>query len=177
MHLLEYNESSHQINSSMVCIISLLRPRDIYVVNSLWPSDTIWHHSTLSSLVQVKAWRLFVAKPMLYCRSTHRNKIQWYFIQNLNIFNKQNAFQNVVYKIVAILFRSQCLNSVRSRYVLTWIYEVPVKWTQPWLNPLRAKFFRGNKSIYLHFMSILSTDMTQVIGILPHERPKLGYFS
>ena len=37
------------------------------------------------------------------------------------------------------------------------------------LNPLRAKFFRGN--IYLHFMSLLHIDMTQVLKILPRVRP------
>ena len=41
-------------------------------------------------------------------------------------------------------------------------------------NPLHVKFFRGNKNIYLHFISILHIDKTQVIGILPHE--KLTYF-
>ena len=36
------------------------------------------------------------------------------------------------------------------------------------LNPLRAKFFGGNKNIYLHFMSFLHIDMTQVFEIFPH---------
>ena len=45
------------------------------------------------------------------------------------------------------------------------------------INPLHAKFFRGNKNIYLHFMSILYIDMTQVIGIFPHERPRLVFFT
>ena len=39
-------------------------------------------------------------------------------------------------------------------------------------NPLRANFFRGNKNIYLHFMSFLHTDMTQVVEILPRGRQK-----
>ena len=30
------------------------------------------------------------------------------------------------------------------------------------INPLHAKFFRGNKNIYLHFMSFLHIDMTQL---------------
>ena len=34
-------------------------------------------------------------------------------------------------------------------------------------NPLRAKFFRGNINIYLHFVSFLHIDMTQVVEILP----------
>ena len=43
------------------------------------------------------------------------------------------------------------------------------------LNPLRAKFFRGNINIYLHFMSLLHIDMIQVRKILPQVRPVLTY--
>ena len=35
------------------------------------------------------------------------------------------------------------------------------------INPLRAKFFWGNINIYLHFMSFLHIDWTQVLKILP----------
>ena len=42
--------------------------------------------------------------------------------------------------------------------------------TQYIINPLRAKFFRGNINIYLHFMSFLHIDMTQVLKILPQVR-------
>ena len=35
------------------------------------------------------------------------------------------------------------------------------------LPQLNAKFFRGNKNIYLHFMSFLHVDMTQVVEIIP----------
>ena len=35
------------------------------------------------------------------------------------------------------------------------------------LNPLRAKLFKGNKNIYLHFMSFLHIDLTRVLKILP----------
>ena len=35
------------------------------------------------------------------------------------------------------------------------------------INPLRAKFFRGNINMYLHFVSFLHIDMTQVLKILP----------
>ena len=44
------------------------------------------------------------------------------------------------------------------------------------LNLLCAKFFRGNKNIYEHFMLFLYIDMTQVIGILPHGRRRLCLF-
>ena len=42
-------------------------------------------------------------------------------------------------------------------------------------NPLRAKFFRENINIYLHFMSLLHIDMTHVLKILPQVRPGLTY--
>ena len=45
------------------------------------------------------------------------------------------------------------------------------------LNPLHAKFFRGNINIYLHFVSFLHIDATQVVEILPQIRqePYLFY--
>ena len=44
-------------------------------------------------------------------------------------------------------------------------------------NPLRAKFFRGNINIYLHFVSFLYIDMTQVVEILPQitQEPTYSY--
>ena len=42
-------------------------------------------------------------------------------------------------------------------------------------NPLRAKFFRGNINIYLHFVSFLHIDTTQVVEILPQIRQELTY--
>ena len=38
------------------------------------------------------------------------------------------------------------------------------------VNSLRAKFFRGNINIYLHFVSLIHIDMTQVLKILPRVR-------
>ena len=38
------------------------------------------------------------------------NKLQWKFIQNSNIFIQENAFENVVRKLVAILPQPQCVN-------------------------------------------------------------------
>ena len=39
-----------------------------------------------------------------------------------------------------------------------------------YINPLPAKFFRGNINIYLHFMSFLHIHLTQVLKILPQVR-------
>ena len=40
--------------------------------------------------------------------------------------------------------------------------------TASFFNPLRAKFLRENINIYLHFMSFLHTNKTQVVEI-PHR--------
>ena len=45
------------------------------------------------------------------------------------------------------------------------------------LNPLRAKFFRKNINIYLHFVSYLHIDTTQVVEILPQIRQEPTYFT
>ena len=43
------------------------------------------------------------------------------------------------------------------------------------INPWRAKFFRGNMNIYLHFVSFLHISMTQVVEILPQIRQEPAY--
>ena len=43
------------------------------------------------------------------------------------------------------------------------------------VNPLRAKFFRGNINIYLHLMSFLHTNKTQVVEIPPRVRQGPAY--
>ena len=54
--------------------------------------------------------------------------------------------------------------------------SLPTHITRPqWVHPLRARFFREDKNIYLHFMSILHIDITQAIEILPQARQELIY--
>ena len=52
------------------------------------------------------------------------------------------------------------------------LHAVCAQWQLFYLepNPLHAKFFRRNKNIYLHFMSFLHIDMTQVVEVLPQLR-------
>ena len=42
-------------------------------------------------------------------------------------------------------------------------------------NPVRAKLFKGNRNIYLHFMSFLHINMTQAVEIIPQVRQELTY--
>ena len=43
------------------------------------------------------------------------------------------------------------------------------------INPLRAKFLRENINIYLHFVSYLHIDTTQVVEIPPQIRQEPTY--
>ena len=69
----------------------------------------------------------------------------------LKIFFQENALKNAVCKISARFLRLQSV------------------------NPLRAKFFRGKINIYLHFVSFLHIDATQVFEILPQIRQEPTY--
>ena len=44
-----------------------------------------------------------------------------------------------------------------------------------YVNPLRAKFFRGNINIYLHLVSFLHIDTMQVVEILPQIKQEPTY--
>ena len=44
-------------------------------------------------------------------------------------------------------------------------------------NPLRAISFRENRNIYLHFMSFLHTNKTQVVEIPPLVRQGPAYYT
>ena len=43
------------------------------------------------------------------------------------------------------------------------------------VNPLRAKLFRGNINIYLHFASYLHIDTMKVVEIIPRIRQEPTY--
>ena len=57
------------------------------------------------------------------------------------------------------------------------LQNMEIFYQQNILNPLRAKFFRGNINIYLHFVSYLHIDKTQVVEILPQIRQEPTYSS
>ena len=65
------------------------------------------------------------------------------------------------------------VNGLVSSDALTSTGRVMLKFVSLIITPLRAKFFRGNKNMYLHFRSLFHTDMTQVVEILPQVRPIL----
>ena len=67
------------------------------------------------TLVDIKACRLGLV-PSYYLSQcwnivdcTLSNKLQWHFNRNFSTFIQENAFESVVCKMAAILFRSQCV--------------------------------------------------------------------
>ena len=80
-------------------------------------------------------------------------------------------------KILIIKFIN--INSLLQQYISCWVNVILAlgKYHKQWsnLNPLRAKFYRGNINIYLHFMSFLHIDLTQVLKILPQVREGRTY--
>ena len=72
--------------------------------------------------------------------------------------------ENDIIVYVVLLFLMYFINL----YVYIYIRSHP-SWNEAF-NPLRAKFFRGNINIYLHFVSFLHIDATQVVEILPQVK-------
>ena len=58
---------------------------------------------------------------------TLRNKFQWKFNQNLNIFIQENALGNVVCEMTSILSRPQCVNR---QHTITWASDDQDLWYQ-----------------------------------------------
>ena len=57
---------------------------------------------------------------------TLRNKLQWNLNQNSCVFIHENAFENVVWKMAAILSRPQCADTL----LLTHNYVIKLFWDQ-----------------------------------------------
>ena len=49
------------------------------------------------------------------------NKLQWNFNQNVDIFIQENAFENVVWEMLAILSGPQCVDNIVLPYTTYYI--------------------------------------------------------
>ena len=136
---------------------------------------------------------------------TFMNKLQWNYNRNWNIFIQENALKNGVCEMASILSWPQCVNSLwPSDHMVTYFWVSIGNGCQPlpetiltshqwgsvaptsgqfhkkfsryqFINPLLAKFFRGNINIYLHFVSFLYFDTMQVVEMLPQIRQEPSY--
>ena len=111
--------------------------------------------NNIAALVQIMAWRqpgdkplsesMMVRLPAHICVTrpqwvnwTIRNKLQWNFNGNSNIFIQENALENVVCEMASILSRPQCVNPFHATLtktyiyilchssILTWVVEMPL---------------------------------------------------
>ena len=114
----------------------------------------------------------------------------WYDVlrRKLCVFLLQITFSNGSVKGISvksiICLSVHALNWYHCDYVI-WRYETHIffarpswqinLWDQPQLYPLRAKCFRGSINIYLHFVSNLHIDTTQVVEIRPQIRQEPTY--
>ena len=107
------------------------------------------------------AWRLVSTKPlsepMLEYNWTLRNKIQWNFNRNSNIFMQENVSENVFCKMVAILSQPQCVKNWTTPQVwLPWAtrdwmgatrflvpFQVPYYFQLLWHDTMRETLISG----------------------------------
>ena len=88
-------------------------------LNSLWPSDIMWWHRCFT-LVQVMACCLTAPSHYhnlcwLLVNWTTGNKFQWNLNRHKRNFLQEKAVENVVWKMPFILFKPQCVNTLRLR--------------------------------------------------------------
>ena len=121
-------------------------------------------HQPRPSLVQIMAWRKTSCIITNWPLNMLRNKLQ------SNYF----AFENGVWKMWS-MSRAQCVKSTEHEDAEKVLWLISPRDIKYYLNPLCAKFFRGNKYIYLHFVSFLHIDTTQIVEILPQIRQEPTY--
>ena len=120
--------------------ICITRP---LIVNSSHPSTAYMCQWTVPALVQVMACHLFSAKPLpepvlTFVNWSLRNKLQWNLNRNTKLFIQENAFENVVCKMAAILSWLQWAEYYHNKTVhISWnichspmFYRLGKKWGQ-----------------------------------------------
>ena len=105
-----------------------MQDKKFQCINSLRPSDAYMHQQIRPSLVEIMACRLVGAKPLSepmleYCKySNLTNKLQSNLKRNSYIFIQENSFENVVWKMAAILSQPQCVNQLPVELALAVIH-------------------------------------------------------
>ena len=96
-----------------------------------------------------------LSEPILEYHSTLRNRLEWHLNWNSYIL-QENAFQNVVSKILVILYRLQCVNKPQARCFLYPDIStfLGVRVTKPVSSiPLFSHFFRVIKILVIYWIS------------------------
>ena len=93
--------------------------------NSLKPSDSIWRDGSESLLDQVMACHLLGTNPlparlMIYCQVDPWKQTSVKYQSKHIQFQSIKSLENVVCKMLAILFWHQCLNCAMTRWLCWW---------------------------------------------------------
>ena len=80
------------------------------IFNSSPPSAAYMRQCIGSALIEIMACRLFgtqpLSQPMLgYCQLDPCEQIRWNFNQNTQLFIQENAYENIICEMMAILSR------------------------------------------------------------------------
>ena len=132
---------SHQ-SIKLAWKIQFKSPRSQELTRWVWMTHICWNIINFDALAQASDFRIERRQVVFLCwmqdsnpgsqKPNFWNKLQWNFDWILNIFIKENAFQNVVCKMASILSGPQ--------YVKSWLWmgptsspsPVPFPVTLPW---------------------------------------------
>ena len=176
--------------------IAFCRPPSTGLI-PLWYHWKIWWMFRQCRHCNAKYWNLRLLKHSLFCLKFYFLFFQNYHLtQHMVMLWNSNAWLvlckgNSWWQIdsphkgpvtwIFYDFFVGCWNKMLEKESSCWWFEttwllcaVIVMWTLH-VNHLCAKFFRGNINMYLHFMSFLDIDLTQVLKILPQVREGLTY--
>ena len=110
-----------------------------------------------STLVQVMAW----------CRQATSHYLSQCLSRSLSLYGVSRP---------QWVNKSACLGKCKL-FALLWKSSYCVSWYPCVSSHFACKIFSENKNIYLHIISFLHIDMTQVVGILPSVRQGIACFT
>ena len=109
---------------------------------------------------------------------TLRNKLQWNFNWNSNIFIQENAFESVVWEMAAILSRPQCVKDGREVCSLNDIKN----WKQLWalldpFSPLYLNIFLWGFQYSWYVENVISLlVLCKILSLVCYQQPMLQFF-
>ena len=81
------------------------------------------------------------------------------------------TFANNIFKQISLNKNDCILNKIVAKFLFTEVIDD----ASASVHPLRVKFFRRNRNIYLHSVPFIHIDKMQVVEILPQTRQESRY--
>ena len=161
---------------------------------SKWGPETIrdtlkynywrYHNIFFSSLPSDLHKMQIISHECKPCLRPKASKLKWQWLNHLTQslqFTRANWDKWLVVLVSVSLYLNYWAGLFTNSTSIVWYHNNHL-WTwshitypSNFLNPLRAKFFRVNINIFLHFMSFLHTNKTHVVEIPPRVRQGPAY--